>query len=209
MLFSGGDGKSYARGQLSAQGWAPRLLMGHHSPSWYAVEAMLKDDNYCPACGSPLEAKEVASRQRPVCRECGKVVYHDPKIAATCVVEREGKVLMIRRALQPGIGHWSLPGGYVDRGEVVEEAAAREVQEETGLVVEVERLVGLYSQRGHPVLVAVFAAHETGGTLAAGVETSDVDFFSLASLPPLAFPRDEEILARWKVQRDGRKETRE
>ena len=209
MLFWGGDGKSYALAWLGAHGGASRPSVGHHSPSWYAGEAMLKDDKFCPACGSPLETKEAAGRQRPVCRECGKVVYYDPKVAATCVVERKGKVLMIRRAVQPGIGHWSLPGGYVDRGEVVEEAAAREVQEETGLVVEVERLVGLYSRRGHPVLVAVFAARETGGTLEAGAETSDVDFFSLDSLPPLAFPRDEEILGRWRVQRDGRKETRE
>jgi ADP-ribose pyrophosphatase YjhB (NUDIX family) len=73
------------------------------------------------------------------------VVYYDPKVAATCIVERQGKVLMIRRGIQPGMGLWSIPGGYVDRGEVVEEAAAREVTEETGLEVEVERLVGLFS----------------------------------------------------------------
>ena len=80
--------------------------------------------------------KEVNGAQRPRCPECGRVIYYDPKLAATVVVERDDRVLMVRRAIQPGIGLWSLPGGYVDRGEVVEVAAAREVLEETGLHVD-------------------------------------------------------------------------
>ena len=112
--------------------------------------------------------------------------------------------MMVRRAVEPGIGLWSMPGGYVDRGEVVEEAAAREVLEETGLQVEVEHLVGLFSERGHPVMVAAFAARETGGKLAAGPETSEVGFFPLGNLPALAFPRDHKILASWLASRDGK-----
>lgn len=182
--------------------------MGHHSPSWYAVEDMqsppLFDDKHCPACAALLQPKEVAGKSRPVCPECGRVVYYDPKVAATCVVERAGKVLMICRAVQPGIGLWSMPGGYVDRGEVVEEAAAREVLEETGLEVEVEHLVGLFSERDHPVMVAAFAARETGGALRAGEEAQEVGFFPLDGLPELAFPRDEQILGRWRALRGGK-----
>ena len=96
------------------------------------------------------------------------------------------------------MGLWSMPGGYVDRGEVVEEAAAREVQEETGLEVEVDHLVGLFSDRGHPVIVAAFTAREVGGTLKAGSEALDVGVFATDDLPPLAFTRDLSILARWK-----------
>ena len=158
---------------------------------------MLADDKYCPACASPLVSKEAAGRQRPVCSQCDRVVYHDPKVAATCIVERDGLVLMVRRNIQPGIGLWSIPGGYVDRGEVVEVAAVREVQEETGLDVEVVRLLGLFSEPGQPVIVAAFAARETGGVLTAGPETLDVGFFPTGSLPPLAFPRDQEILQLW------------
>lgn len=164
---------------------------------------MTSEDKYCPACASPLVAKDVAGKTRPVCPQCSHVVYLDPKVAATCIVERDGRVLMIRRALQPGIGLWSIPGGYVDRGEVVEEAAAREVLEETGLVVVVERLVGLFSQQGHPVIVAAFAARETGGFLEAGPEAQEVGFFPLDCLPPLAFTKDTEILAEWQAHRDG------
>jgi len=158
---------------------------------------MTTDDKYCPACATPLVSKEVAGRQRPVCPECDRVVYYDPKVAATCIVEREGQVLMVCRGVQPGIGLWSIPGGYVDQGEVVEEAAVREVQEETGLDVEVVRLLGLYSEPGQPVIVAAFAARETGGVLTVGPETLDVGFSPTDNLPPLAFPRDQEILQLW------------
>ncbi len=147
--------------------------------------------------------KDVFGTQRPACPNCRHVVYHDPKVAATCIVERKGRILMIRRALQPGMGLWCMPGGYVDRGEVVEEAAAREVFEETGLVVEVERLVGLFSEKGRQVMVAAFSAKETGGDLQAGPEAQDVGFFLREELPPLAFPNDVHILERWRELQDG------
>jgi ADP-ribose pyrophosphatase YjhB (NUDIX family) len=132
------------------------------------------------------------------------VVYYDPKVAATSIIEDGGRVLMVRRAVETGYGLWSLPGGYVDRGEVMEEAAAREVREETGLDVEVGYLVGLFSEAGHPVIVAAYAAQQVGGRLEAGPESLEVGYFSLDDLPPLAFPRDLQILDRWQAMRDGR-----
>ena len=162
---------------------------------------MSPDSKYCTACAAVLEVRKVADSQRSVCPACGRVVYDDPKVAAICIVERDLKVLMVKRGNQPGIGLWSMPGGYVDRGEVVEEAATREVLEETGLAVEVERLIGLFSKRAHPVIVAAFAAREVGGTLKAGPEALDVGFFSLDDLPPLAFAGDLSILDGWKCRR--------
>ena len=125
-------------------------------------------------------------------------MFYDPKVAVVCIVPRDGKVLMIRRATDLGYGQWGLPGGYVDRGEVVEQAAAREVWEETGLKVDAGDLIGLFSEPGNPVMVAVYVARETGGTLAAGPEALEVAFFDLDRLPDLAFPRDREVLAKWK-----------
>lgn len=158
---------------------------------------LIPEDNFCPSCASPLEIKEVSGNNRPVCTQCDRVIYYDPKVAAISIIPRDGKVLMIQRATELGYGLWGLPGGYVDRGEMVEEAAAREALEETGLVVEVKRLVGLFSQPGETVMVVAFAAQESGGFLKAGPETLDVGFFLLDDLPELAFPRDTEILARW------------
>jgi 8-oxo-dGTP diphosphatase len=156
-------------------------------------------DKFCPSCAAALEIKEVFGQQRPMCPSCGRVIFYDPKVAVICIVPRDGQVLMIRRGTDLGYGLWGLPGGYVDRGEVVEKAAAREVWEETGLVVETGDLIGLFSESGDPVMVAVYAARETGGTMEAGPEALEVEFFSIDALPELAFPRDREVLVRWKM----------
>ena len=163
----------------------------------------MQGDKFCSSCTTPLELRLAADRRRPVCPKCGRVVYYDPKIAATCVIERGGKVLLVRRGNQPGYGLWSMPGGYVDRGEVVEAAAAREVLEEVSLEVEVGPLIGLFSEEGHPVVVAAFIAREIGGELKAGDEALAVGFFPPDQLPDMAFPRDRAILARWRGLQDG------
>ncbi|HIF43698.1 MAG TPA: NUDIX domain-containing protein [Dehalococcoidia bacterium] len=156
-------------------------------------------DKFCPSCAAALEIKEVFGQQRPMCPDCGRVIFYDPKVAVLCIVPRDGQVLMMRRATDLGYGLWGLPGGYVDRGEVVEKAAAREVWEETGLVVETGDLIGLFSEPGDPVMVAVYEAKETGGTMEAGPEALEVGFFSIDALPELAFPRDQEVLAKWQL----------
>ena len=141
---------------------------------------------------------------RPMCTQCDRIMFYDPKVSAICIIERSDKLLLVKRGNQPGYGLWSMPGGYVDRGEVVEAAAVREVWEETGLAVEIDQLVGLFSVAGNPVMVAAFSARETGGQLTTGPETLDLGFFSFEKLPPLAFPRDELIWAQWRNMEAGR-----
>ncbi len=160
---------------------------------------MNREDRFCPSCAAALVTKEAFGNARPMCPECSRVIFYDPKVAAICIVPRDGKVLMIRRGTDQGYGLWGLPGGYVDRGEVVEQAASREVWEETGLKVEPGELVGLFSEDGDPVIVAVFGARETGGTLEAGPEALEVGFFPVDDLPELAFPRDRDVLAKWQA----------
>ena len=172
---------------------------------WYLPPVMMEEAKFCPRCSARLEMKEVNGAQRPRCPECGRVIYYDPKLAATVVVERDDRVLMVRRAIQPGIGLWSLPGGYVDRGEVVEVAAAREVLEETGLEVDVTGLVGVFSQEGQPVILVTYDSRISGGRTAAGPEIQEVGFFPPEELPPLAFSRDREILRAWKMLREERR----
>lgn len=133
---------------------------------------------------------------RSACAHCGYVAYADPKVAVAVILERDGRILMNRRTNEP-VGLWSFPAGFMDAGEVLEEAAAREVREETGLEVRVGPLIGLYSERGRPVVLAVYAGEITGGELIAGDETSAVDFFAPDDLPELAFPRDRQIVDAW------------
>ena len=99
---------------------------------------------------------------RPACPACDFVLYLDPKVVVAVAVGHAGRVLLGRRAINPGRGLWSFPGGYVDRGEAVEDAALRETREETGLAVRLTGLLGVYSAVGRPHVVLAYAATAIG-----------------------------------------------
>jgi ADP-ribose pyrophosphatase YjhB (NUDIX family) len=122
----------------------------------------------------------------------------DPKIAAVVLITVDEKLVLVKRGAEPAFGSWAFPSGYVDRGEVVEDAARREVKEETSLDVEIDHFIGLYSKTGNAVVLAVYAAHVVGGAMKAGHDALDVCLFPVDDLPPLPFPHDEQILADWK-----------
>jgi len=153
---------------------------------------------YCQYCGSELEIRNVDNILRPYCERCRKVIYLDPKVAAVTLVHSMGRVLLVRRAIQPHYGKWSLPSGYVDRGEAVESAAVREVWEETNLKIEITSLQGIYSGIG-PVILAVYQASPAGGQPSVGSEVSEVGWFNINSLPDLPFPHDEKIIADFRT----------
>ena len=164
---------------------------------------MATDEKYCPQCAGLLAGRTVDGVMRPVCSECGRIVYHDPKVATAMILSDGERVLLVRRGTEPGLGLWSLPGGYVDRGEVVEEAAVREVWEETGVRTEVTELVGVFSEKRSPVVLVVYAGVITKGQPSARDEVMDVDFFAPGEMPPLAFERDRDIVAGWLANRQG------
>lgn len=119
-----------------------------------------------------------------VCTACGQPIYLDPKVAAACVVDLEGGLVLLRRAQHDSAyGRWILPGGHVDRGEVVTRAARREVAEEVGLEVELDGLVGVYSYPGNPVVLIVYAARAVGGRLKSSGEALEVRAFAPGELP--------------------------
>ncbi len=151
---------------------------------------------YCPWCAAPLVR---AAGTRPCCSRCDFVLYQDPKVAVAAVIEHDGGILLGKRAIDPGMGLWSFPAGFVDRGEPLEEALRREVREELGLEVDVERLVGVYSEPGHPVVLIVYAARVRPDSppLRVGPENSDVAAFPPDAFPPMAFPHDRQIIADW------------
>ncbi len=148
---------------------------------------------FCPRCGSRIEP---TAHDPPRCANCGLVQWRDPKLAAGVLVARAGRVLLVRRNHEPGLGLWSFPSGFVDRGEVVEEAAAREALEEAGVDVEVVRLIGVFSERGQPVVFVMYEAR-TSDTPVPGPEALAVDFFAPDDLPPLAFDHDKHIIDTW------------
>jgi 8-oxo-dGTP diphosphatase len=154
---------------------------------------------YCPQCGTALEPRLQEDRERPTCPECGFIHYLDPKVAVAVVLGDERGVLLGRRGIDPASGRWSFPAGYVNRGEVLEEAAVREVHEELGIDVRLRRLVGVYSERGEPVVLVVYAGEVVEGEPRPdGREVLEVRWFAPDALPPdLAFPHDRRVLSDW------------
>jgi len=156
---------------------------------------------YCPVCGSALEPRilRVGEPARLVCTNgaCGFVFYLDPKVAVGTVISgADGRILLVRRAIEPGYGKWVFPGGYVDRGEEVMMAAIREAKEEAGLDVRIGRLIGIYSYAGRTPIIIVYAATVTGGELAVDEEGLDAQWFEPSAIPwdELAFLSTSEAL---------------
>jgi len=158
---------------------------------------------FCLQGGTALVAQYQEDRERPTCPACGFIHYLDPKVAVAVVLGDDVNVLLGRRCIDPGAGKWSFPAGYVNRGEVLEEAATREVLEETGLAVRLTGLVGVYSERGSPVVLVVYAGDiESGEPVPDGHEVSELRRFAFERLPEdLAFPHDRRVLADWKRAR--------
>ena len=163
-------------------------------------ESSATGQGYCLVCGTPLEARRHEDRDRPTCPSCGFIHYLDPKIAVAVILGDDHGVLLGRRRVDPSSGLWSFPAGYVNRGEVLEEAAVREVLEEFGVAVRLTGLVGVYSERDEPVVLVVYAGEvQHGEPRPDGHEVSDIRRFGLDALPDeLAFPHDRQVLADWK-----------
>lgn len=153
---------------------------------------------YCPYCTHKLEAREIGGKTRPYCISCETGFFADPKLAVAVVIEKQGQVALQRRTIDPGMGLWTFPSGFVDRGEPVEEAAIREAWEEVGIRVKLTRLLGLYSSPGETVVLAVYVAHPESGALESRDENDAVGFFGPDELPELAFPNDRAIIDTWK-----------
>jgi len=140
---------------------------------------------FCPRCGGALERKRLKATEpeRPVCARCGFVFYIDPKIAVGTIIDAGGKLVLVRRAIEPGYGKWVFPGGYVDRGEPLTAAAIREAREESGLDVRLDGLVNIYSYAGRAPIIVVYAATAIGGTLCTDEECLESAEFAPAGIP--------------------------
>ena len=154
---------------------------------------------YCPRCGGDLERRLLKATEpvRLVCVRCSFVFYLDPKIAVGTIIRTsDGRLVLVRRAIDPGYGKWVFPGGYVDRGEPLTTAAIREAREECGLDIRLDGLVNIYSYAGRAPVIIVYAATAIGGTLAVDEECLDAALFDAPSIPwdDLAFRSTHEGL---------------
>jgi phosphoribosylformylglycinamidine cyclo-ligase len=156
---------------------------------------------HCPQCGSRLEPARVEGRERERCPSCRYVVYDNPAgAAAGVVIDERGRVLLIRRAIEPQRGAWALPAGYQEIDEEPARAAEREVREESGLEVRAEVLLDLFlvsPAARKPANLAVYLCRVVGGALEPGDDALEARWFALDELPDeIAFDNRARILSR-------------
>ena len=160
---------------------------------------------YCPYCGAPGSWKVPAGDHltRLVCESCDRIHYQNPQIIAGCLVEHDGDILMCRRAIEPRLGSWTLPAGYMESGENIEAAAVRETWEETGIEVEVDGLYSLFSVLERDHVYALFRARARTAKISRGKESLAVAFLAPADIPwdELAYPIVGHILERYLKER--------
>jgi 8-oxo-dGTP diphosphatase len=144
------------------------------------------DYRFCPRCGGGLERRllKATEPERLVCIACTFVFYLDPKIAVGTIIRTaDGRLVLVRRAIEPGYGKWVFPGGYVDRGEPLTTAAIREAREECGLEIRLDGLVNIYSYPKRAPVIVVYAATAIGGTLCCDEECLETAEFDPAAIP--------------------------
>ena len=154
---------------------------------------------YCVRCGGLLTRRAEFGHERPVCLTCGWIYFEDPKVAAAILLERDRRVLLVRRVNEPFRGSWSLPAGFVDAHEDPARAAERECLEETGLTVRATRVLDIIAGREHPRgadFVVVYEGEILSGALSPGDDADLAEWFDRAHLPPLAFRATQAVLAR-------------
>lgn len=158
---------------------------------------------FCPICATPLETRPVGDKPRRVCPSCNYTYFTEPKVGVGVLLLKDDQILLVRRAMMPQAGKWSIPAGYLDYGEDPKLTAAREVFEETGLEVQITDVFDIYHNPeaiddGGASVFILYRAHLVGGDLKAGDDADDVDFFPSDDLPDIAFNSTQDVIVRWK-----------
>jgi 8-oxo-dGTP diphosphatase len=157
-----------------------------------------KTYRYCPRCGAEMAEKTVDHKIRKACPVCDYVFYHNPVPAAGVVIEKDGKLLLVKRKFEPFRGDWCLPAGFMEYDESPEQCAIRETKEELGVDVELDGLYGVYSgkddPRTHAVLV-MYWAMITSGELKPGDDADEIQYFTKNEIPSnIAFLAHQQII---------------
>lgn len=141
--------------------------------------------NFCTQCGGNLSLGIPAGDDRPrhVCQVCGAIHYQNPKVIAGCIPVWENRILLCRRAIEPRLGTWTLPAGFMELGETLEQAAQREAYEEARVEVELEPLYTLFSLPHISQVYAFFRARMLAESYAPGAESLEVRLFEEAEIP--------------------------
>lgn len=169
------------------------------SKTWW--KTMAKEIRYCLQCGETLVWRyvQVEGKNRFVCGECKVIAYQNPKIVGATLPIENGKVYLLRRAIEPAYGLWSHPAGYMEMGETVEQAALRETWEEIRTRVRIVGPPKIYSYPDAVVVTILYPAEVIGPTPKPGPESLEVRAFRPNEIPwkKLAFRSTFHALKDW------------
>jgi ADP-ribose pyrophosphatase YjhB (NUDIX family) len=175
------------------------------SPWWEEKRAQLK---HCLQCAGTLVWRyvEQEKRERFVCGQCASILYENPKVVAATLPTRNDKIYLLRRDIEPSRGLWTYPAGFMEMGESVEQAAARETWEEIRCRVKILGLQNIYSYPDAAVVTVVYQAQVAGREPSPGHETQCVKAFHPWEIPwqELAFRSTFDALRDWTkgIERD-------
>jgi 8-oxo-dGTP diphosphatase len=162
------------------------------------LDPLGKAFSFCPRCRTDMSFRFEGGRTRPACARCGWVQYLNPAPGAGVVLRRDGEVCLVRRRDPPKQGQWTLPTGFMEWDEDIEQTAVREALEETGLEVALRGVFAVHNgvlPPDQPVVVVFYDAEITGGVMRAGDDAVDVGFYPLDRLPgPIAFAAHRKVL---------------
>jgi ADP-ribose pyrophosphatase YjhB (NUDIX family) len=161
--------------------------------------------NFCSNCGSPVETKIPPGDHLPrfVCTSCHVVHYKNPLLVLGCVPEWGSKILLCRRAIEPRLGFWTVPAGFMENGETMQAAAARECSEEALAQVEIGSLLAVVNVTRANQVHVMFRARMLDESYGAGTESLEVGLYEESEIPwtDLAFPSIEFTLRRFYADR--------
>jgi len=155
--------------------------------------------SFCPVCSRPLSEGTIEGRSRMFCRACGWIHYRNPlPVAVAYAVNRHNELLLIRRAHEPAIHEWALPGGFLEEGEEPHEGCLRELMEETSLHGRIDRLIGIYHRSvelyGSLLIVAYKVTVHDHECMELNHEVSEAGFFDERNRPNVNIPLHRHII---------------
>ena len=152
---------------------------------------------FCSNCGKKNQYGKIDGFVRFHCTYCTTIHYENPKPTSTLICINEQKILLVKRAVNPGQGLWGLPGGFIEKGETPEQAGLRELKEETNLEGVILGYLGNSSSHntlwGDILLLGYYIKIDSKKTLCAGDDAQEARFFKIADMPSLAFDSHSKI----------------
>lgn len=165
-----------------------------------------KDFKYCPWCASLLESRRLDGKMRPACTSCEYIWYKNPIPAAGAIIVKDNRLLLVKRKYPPAVGDWCIPAGFMEYNESAVKCCIREVKEETGLDIQIERLFWNYKAGDDPrsmVVLILYLADVVDGDLKPGDDAEETEYFDINNLPSnIAFSAHRKAIRDLRIYLD-------